>query len=107
MRRHKLERAIRTMLRLESKSVLDILDERDAGEIDTATMMKRLRAIDYTDGYVPYVNGILTDAYVRGSWDDVKFAYYQDKLTFDEYSELARIRRARNSPTDGGAQSAW
>lgn len=82
-------------LRIAPESVLDIIDERDAGEIDTATMMRALSALDYTDGCVPEIDGVATDAYERGSWDDIEYAYQQDKLTFEEYSQLFRARRAR------------
>ncbi|WP_396911746.1 hypothetical protein [Mycolicibacterium sp.] len=82
-------------LRIAPESVLDIIDERDAGEIDTAAMMRALSALDYTDGYVPEIDGVATDAYERGSWDDIEYAYQQDKLTFEEYSQLFRARRAR------------
>lgn len=82
-------------LRVAPLSVLDIVDERDAGEIDTETMIGRLSAIDYTDGHVPDMNGVPTDAYVRGSWDDIELAYQQDKLTYEEYEQLFRAHRAR------------
>jgi len=82
-------------LRVAPKTALDIVDERDAGEIDTPTMMKALSSIDYTEGYVPEIDGVATDAYERGSWDDIEYAYQQDKLTFEEYSELFRAHRAR------------
>lgn len=90
-----VKRANDGVLRVAPVSVFDIVDERDAGEIDTATMMDRLRAIDHTEGHVPEVNGVPTDAYVRGSWDDIELAYQQDKLTYEEYEQLFRAHRAR------------
>lgn len=81
-------------LRVEPKSALDIIDERDAGEIDTRMMMRKLGNADYTDGHVPDVDGVATDAYVRGSWDDIEYAFQQDRLTFEQYSELFRAHRA-------------
>ncbi|MEE3851336.1 winged helix-turn-helix domain-containing protein [Gordonia sp. LSe1-13] len=69
-------------------TALDIIDERDAGEISDEQMMEKLTGLDYTDGHVPEVNGVATDAYVRGSWDDIEFAFQRDRLTFEEYSEL-------------------
>ncbi|MDL9935368.1 winged helix-turn-helix domain-containing protein [Gordonia sp. ABSL1-1] len=76
-----------------SLTPLDVIDQRDAGEIDSTLMMERLRKISYTNGHVPMVAGMPTDAYVRGSWDDIEFAFQQDKLTFDEYSALFEAHR--------------
>jgi len=83
------------VLREAPLSVLDIVDERDAGEIDTATMVETLSAIDHTEGHVPEMNDVPTDAYVRGSWDDIELAYQQDKLTYEEYEQLFQARRVR------------
>ncbi|WP_338341759.1 helix-turn-helix domain-containing protein [Mycobacterium intracellulare] len=82
-------------LRVAPESALDIIDRRDAGEIGTTDMITALGALDYTEGRVPEIGGIATDAYERGSWDDIEYAYQQDKLTFEEYSELFRAHRAR------------
>lgn len=70
----------------------DIVDERDAEEIDTATMLEMLSELDYTEGYVPELDGVPADAYVRGTWDDIEFAYQQDKLTYQEYEQLFLAR---------------
>lgn len=85
-------------------TALDIIDERDAGDISDERMMQTLKELDYTDGHVPEVNGVATDAYVRGSWDDIEFAFQRDRLTFEEYSELfaARRDRQRNAASDAG-----
>mgnify|MGYP002759374760 CR=1 FL=1 len=85
-------------------TALDIIDERDAGDISDEQMMQTLKELDYTDGHVPEVNGVATDAYVRGSWDDIEFAFQRDRLTFEEYSELfaARRDRQRNAASDDG-----
>ena len=74
-------------------TALDIIDERDAGDISDEQMMQRLKELDYTDGHVPDVNDVATDAYVRGSWDDIEFAFQRDRLTFEEYSELFAAHR--------------
>lgn len=86
-------------LRIAPLSVLGIIDERDAGEIDTDMMLKMLSELDYTEGYVADINGVCTDAYVRGSWDDIEFAYQQDKLTSEEYQQVfqACVRRRSES----------
>ncbi len=81
-------------LQVSPESALFIIDRRDAGEIDTPTMMQALLALNYTDGQVPEVNGLPTDAYERGSWDDIEYAFQQNKLTFDEYSQLFQAHRA-------------
>jgi hypothetical protein len=83
-------------------SVLGIIDERDAGEIDTDTMLEMLSELDYTDGYVAGMNGVSTDAYVRGSWDDIEFAYQQDKLTFEDYEQLFAACLPRRSTSGPG-----
>lgn len=85
------------VLRVPPTSVLNIVDERDAGEIDTDTMMEMLSELDYAQGYVPEMNGVPTDAYLRGSWDDIEFAYQQDKLADQEYEQLFRASRTRES----------
>lgn len=73
---------------------LVFIDLRDAGQIDTKTMMQRLLELDYTDGYIPEVNGVATDAYERGGWDDIEYAFQQNRLTFEEYSQLFEAHRA-------------
>ncbi|CAA0126533.1 Uncharacterised protein [Mycolicibacterium vanbaalenii] len=90
------------VLRVAPLSVSCIVDERDAGEIDTDTMLQMLSELDYTEGYVPEVGGLPTDAYVRGTWDDIEFAYQQDKLTYEEYEQLFRARRARENAVAPG-----
>ncbi|MFE0752169.1 winged helix-turn-helix domain-containing protein [Gordonia sp. NPDC058843] len=80
-------------LREIPRTALDIITERDAGVINDEQMMQALKELDYTDGEVPEVNGVATDAYVRGSWDDIEFAFQRDRLTFDQYSELFTARR--------------
>ncbi|AMS02707.1 hypothetical protein BJD55_gp059 [Gordonia phage Yvonnetastic] len=50
------------------------------------------RMTKYTRGYVPEHNGYPTDAYVRGSWDDVEFAFVIGAITFERYCELMADR---------------
>lgn len=76
---------------------LVIIDRRDAGQIDTPTMMQQLLNLDYTDGYVPEINGVATDAYERGSWDDIEYAFQKNRLTFEEYSKLFEAHRAEQA----------
>ena len=83
-------------------SAPDVIDQRDAGEIDNARMLEQLRDIVHTDGHVAHIGGVAVDAYIRGTWDDIEHAFYEDKLTFDEYSALFAAHRARvkAAPTD-------
>ncbi|WP_411742732.1 winged helix-turn-helix domain-containing protein [Rhodococcus sp. IEGM 1366] len=66
----------------------DIIDQRAAGQIRTEEMMNRLLNWNYTFGHIPTIDGIATDAYERGSWDDIERAYYRRLLTEDEVSQL-------------------
>jgi hypothetical protein len=76
------------------RSPLAIIDSRDVGTIDTPTMMHALLELKYSHGYVPELGTAPTDAYERRSWDDIEYAFQQDKLTFDEYSQLFEAHRA-------------
>ncbi|OBB14883.1 hypothetical protein A5761_15310 [Mycolicibacterium setense] len=78
-----------------------MIDERDAGEIGTAAMMQALRELNYTDGHVVRVGGVATDAYERGSWDDIEYAFQRDRLSFEEYSELFSMQRAGQKAVTG------
>lgn len=101
-----------TMIRIQNHGELKtlpttplvLIDLRDAGRIDTETMMQRLLDLDYTDGYVPEVNGVATDAYERGSWDDIEYAFQQNRLSFEEYSQLLEAHRAKQRDS---ARAAW
>lgn len=77
----------------EDPSLLDetpaeVIDKRAAGLIDDATMMDKLLNWKYTFGHVPSVDGVATDAYSSGDWDDIEQAYYLDRLTDDEFARL-------------------
>jgi hypothetical protein len=74
-----------------AETPMEILDRRDAGEIDSAEMMAILRAWPYSFGHTAVVNGVATDHYRRGSWDDIARAYQQQRLTFAEYAELMKV----------------
>lgn len=47
----------------------------------------------YTFGYVPDVNGFATDAYVRGTWDEVEDDFLFGRIDFDEYRDKFLNRR--------------
>lgn len=77
----------------EDPSLLDetpaeVIDQRAAGLIDDATMMDKLLNWKYTFGHVPSIDGVATDAYSSGDWDDIEQAYYLDRLTDDEFARL-------------------
>lgn len=91
-------------LRRLHPSALDVIDQHDAGEIDRVEMMRLLHALRFTDGLVADVNGVATDAYIRGSWDDIEHAFQQEKLTYGEYSELFSAHRAREQVTTTASQ---
>jgi hypothetical protein len=74
-----------------AETPMEILDRRDAGEIDSAEMMTILHAWPYSFGHAAVVNGVDTDHYRRGSWDDIARAYQQQRLTFAEYAELMKV----------------
>jgi hypothetical protein len=74
-----------------AETPMEIVDRRDAGEIDSDQMMTILRIWPYTFGGTTVVNGVDTDHYQRGSWDDIVRAYQQQRLTFAEYAELMAI----------------
>lgn len=65
-----------------------VIDHRTAGLIDDDQMMDRLLNWSFTIGRVPSVNGIATDAYMSGDWDDVELAFYRGLLSDDEFTRL-------------------
>jgi transcriptional regulator with XRE-family HTH domain len=78
----------------EDPSLLDetlpeIIDRRAAGMIDTDDMMKRLLNWKYSFGEVVRVDGVATDAYTTGDWDDIEMAFYRGLLSADEFQALA------------------
>jgi transcriptional regulator with XRE-family HTH domain len=78
----------------EDPSLLDetpaeIIDRRAAGMIDTDDMMKRLLNWKYSFGGVVRIDGVATDAYTTGDWDDIEMAFYRSLLSDDEFQALA------------------
>lgn len=66
----------------------EVIDRRTAGMITDAQMMDQLMNWSYSFGYVPSMDGVATDAYVSGDWDDVEHAFYRDLLSDDEFALL-------------------
>ena len=73
----------------------EVIDKRAAGLIDDETMMDRLLNWHYEFGHVPYVDGVATDAYTAGDWDDIEQAYYRDRLTDDEFTRLVERHKTQ------------
>lgn len=78
----------------EDPSLLDetpaeIIDRRAAGMIDDHEMMDRLLNWKYSFGGVVRIDGVATDAYTTGDWDDIEMAFYRGLLSDDEFQALA------------------
>jgi hypothetical protein len=78
----------------EDPSLLDetpaeIIDRRVAGMIDDHEMMERLLNWKYSFGGVVRIDGVATDAYTTGDWDDIEMAFYRGLLGDDEFQALA------------------
>ncbi|OBJ89084.1 hypothetical protein [Mycobacterium asiaticum] len=80
--------------RLE-ESPAEVIDRRAAGLIDDETMMDRLLHRTYSFGHVPSIDGIATDAYVPGDWDQIETAYYRDLLSEEEFTQLMERQRSQ------------
>lgn len=66
----------------------EIIDRRTAGQISTEQMMEQLLGWNFTFGTVPALEGVATDAYEPGSWDEIERAFYRGQLTEDELAQL-------------------
>lgn len=71
----------------------EMIDRRRAGLIDDETMMSRLLSWEYSFGHVPSVDGVATDAYLSGDWDEIELAYYRDLLSDDEFARLVERQK--------------
>ncbi|WP_409431006.1 hypothetical protein ACJEIK_02795 [Mycobacterium sp. SMC-16] len=71
----------------------EAIEQRAAGIISTDEMMQSLLSWSYTFGDVARVDGVATDAWIRGDWDCVEMAFYVDKLTDDEFERVAEYAR--------------
>ncbi|ALM18952.1 hypothetical protein [Mycobacteroides abscessus] len=87
-----IQRIIRRMAldpSLLEESPTDTVDRRAAGLITDEEMMNKLLHRNYGFGAAVRIDGVVTDAYARGTWDDIEMAYYQRLLTDDESHTLA------------------
>jgi hypothetical protein len=71
----------------------EVIDRRAAGLIDDETMMDRLLHRRYSFGHVPSIDGVATDAYIPGNWDQIEMAYYRDLLSEQEFDQLMERQR--------------
>lgn len=71
----------------------EVIDRRAAGLIDSETMMDKLLNWKYTFGHVPRIDGVATDAYMSGDWDEIELAYYRDLLSDEEFTRLAERQK--------------
>jgi hypothetical protein len=55
----------------------EIIDNRAAGLTNTKDMMDRLLNWKYSFGGVVRVDGVATDAYATGDWDEIEMAFYR------------------------------
>jgi hypothetical protein len=66
----------------------EVIDRRAAGMIDDQAMMDSLLDRTYSFGRVPSIDGVATDGYIPGDWDEVETAYYRDLLSEGEFGRL-------------------
>ncbi len=71
----------------------EVIDRRAAGLIDDQAMMDNLLDRTYSFGRVPSIDGIATDAYIPGDWDQIETAYYRDLLSEVEFGQLMERQR--------------
>lgn len=76
------------------ESPAEVIDRRAAGDINDQTMMEKLVSWKYTFGGVPRVDGVATDAYMSGDWDEIESAYYRELLSDEEFATLVRRPQA-------------
>ena len=72
-----------------------MIDRRAAGLINDETMMDRLLHRRYSFGHVPSIDGVATDAYIPGNWDEIEMAYYRDLLSEQEFDQLMERQRGQ------------
>jgi hypothetical protein len=100
---HRLLRQTTDNPRVLEPTPAEIIDQRTAGQISTDQMMEQLLNWTFTFGTVPKADGVATDAYEPGSWDDVERAFYRGQLT---EGELARLMDKNKDALEQAARSA-
>ena len=74
---------------LREERPAEVIDRRAAGLIATEDMMNRLLNWRYSFGGVVRVDGVATDAYASGDWDEIELAFYRGLLADEEFDALA------------------
>lgn len=75
---------------LDRTTPAEVIDRYAAGEIGETQMMETLENWRYTFGGVRAVEGVDTDAYTSGDWDQVERAFYRGFLNDDQFETLMR-----------------
>lgn len=91
---HRMLRTLAVNPTLLEETPAEVIDRRAAGLISTRVMMETLADWTFTFGRVPTMNGTATDAYVSGTWDQVRQAYFQRRLSKEEFGELMRRNKS-------------
>lgn len=58
-------------------------------------LRERILEGDVTFGYCPSVNGVATDHWVTGTWDEIEHLYYTGKVTKRWFEEMLEIVRPK------------
>lgn len=74
-------------------SPVDIIDERDAGELSDAQMLDRLIAFNYTYDQFDDHGDVSVDAYTPGTWHDLEKAFTSGRISHDQYSLVMAAHR--------------
>jgi hypothetical protein len=59
-----------------------------AGQMPRQAMIDELAGWSYTYGYVPMIGNYPSDAYVRGTWDQVSSASLNGLISMDDYEAI-------------------
>lgn len=66
----------------------ELIDRRAAGLNTEAQMTNTLLDWNYTFRAVARVNGIATDGYETGDWEDIELAYCRNLISDNEFQQL-------------------
>jgi len=78
---------------LLEKKPAEVIDRYAVGEISAESMMDQLLNWTYSFGSVARINGVATDAYMSGDWDDIERAFYQGLLSDEQFARLAERQK--------------
>ncbi|WP_079634650.1 winged helix-turn-helix domain-containing protein [Mycobacteroides abscessus] len=87
----------------------EVIDRRAAEMITGRQMMAKLLRWKYSFGAVARVNGVATDAYTAGDWDEVEMAYYRGLLSDNEFHQLSshQVLEANDARVGTGGDESW